>query len=272
MIGISSSTSMGTKFQLRGVSTRKTIIFVHGLGLNKEMWQWLPKKLEKDFRIVTYDLFGHGESPLPDEFPSLKMYSLQIKDLMEHCKFERVILGGFSLGGMIVRRFTQDFPELVEGLMIFNSPHYRTKEQQLSIEERVKLTIQFGPKATVSAAITRWFNEKFQLDNPSIIATIKQWVVNNDPSIYPKIYKILAYDLEEIIKPDPPITCPTLVITADKDYGNNPTMSKEIASEINKSQLYILKNLKHMALVEDPEQFGSIVKDFLGRFIKVKRE
>ena len=49
-------------------------------------------------------------------------------------------------------------------------------------------------------------------------------------------------------------------------------MSKEIASEINKSQLYILKNLKHMALVEDPEQFGSIVKDFLGRFIKVKRE
>ena len=140
-------------------------------------------------------------------------------------------------------RNPQDFPELVEGLMIFNSPHYRTKEQQLSIEERVKLTIQFGPKATVSAAINRWFNEKFQLDNPKIIATIKQWVVNNDPSIYPKIYKILAYDLEEIIKPDPPITCPTLVITADKDYGNNPTMSKEIASEINKSQLYILKNL-----------------------------
>ena len=173
MTGISSTTSIGTKFQLKGVSTQKTIIFVHGLGLNKEMWQWLPKELEENFRIVIYDLFGHGESPLPDEFPSLRMYSLQIKNLIEHCKFEKIILAGFSLGGMIVRRFTQDFPELVEGLMIFNSPHYRTKEQQLSIEERVKLTTQFGPKATVSAAITRWFNAKFQLENPDIIRTIK---------------------------------------------------------------------------------------------------
>ena len=272
MTGISSTTSIGTKFQLRGISTQTTIIFVHGLGLNKEMWQWLPKELEENFRIVIYDLFGHGDSPLPDEFPSLRMYSLQIKNLIEHCKVEKIILAGFSLGGMIVRRFTQDFPELVEGLMIFNSPHYRTKEQQLSIEERVKLTTQFGPKATISAAITRWFNVKFQLENPDIIGTIKQWVVNNDPSIYPKIYKILAFDLEEIIKPDPPIACPTLVVTADKDYGNDPTMSKAIANEINKSQLYILKNLKHMALVEDPEQFGSIIRDFLVQFVKVKRE
>ena len=153
----SSLTAKGTNFELRGVSKRKALIFVHGLGLNKAMWQWLPKELEEEFTVVTYDLFGHGESLLPETEPSLRMFSLQIRELMYHCGFNQIILAGFSLGGMIVRKFAQDFPETVEGLMIFNSPHTRSKEQQASIEARVTLSKKFGPTATVSAAIKRWF-------------------------------------------------------------------------------------------------------------------
>ncbi len=269
MTKISSITTKGTKFEIRGLSPQKILIFVHGLGLNREMWQWLPKNLEEEFTIVTYDLCGHGGSILPEKTPSLKMFSLQIKELMDYCNFKQIILAGFSLGGMIVRRFAQDFPELVEGLIIINSPHSRTKEQQSSIEARVTLSQRFGPKATVSDAITRWFSEKFEKDNPRIINKVRKWIVANDPNIYPKIYKILAYDLEEIIKPQPPINCPTLVVTADQDYGNGPEMSKMIANEINQSQLLIMRNLKHMGLVEDPNQFGSIIKPFLQQFIKV---
>ena len=264
-----SFTPKGTKFQLRGVARDKILIFVHGLGLKGEMWQWLPKELEQEFTIITYDLFGHGESLLPEKTPSLRMFSDQIKELMDHCNFEKIILVGFSLGGMIIRRFAQDFPELVEGLIIINSPHTRSKKQQELIEARVSLSEQSGPTATVSAAIKRWFSEKFEEENPMIINKVKEWIIGNDPSIYPKIYKILAYDLEEIINPQPPISCPTLVITADQDYGNGPEMSKEIAKEIEQSQLHIIKNLKHMALVEDPNQFGSILRKFLRQFTKI---
>jgi len=264
-------TAAGTKFQLRGNPNKKALVFVHGLGLNKEMWQWLPKELEQEFTIATYDLFGHGESPFPEKTPTLKMFSLQIQELIDHCDFDKIILAGFSLGGMIVRRFAQDFPERVEGLMIFNSPHTRSKKQQTSIESRVNLSNQFGPKATVSAAIKRWFTEKFQRENPLIINKIKEWIISNKPSIYPKIYKILAYDLDEIINPQPPINCPALVVTADQDYGNDPEMSKEIANEIKQSQLCIIQNLKHMALVEDPTQFGSIIRQFLQQFTEVEK-
>ena len=126
-----------------------------------------------------------------------------------------------------------------------------------------------GPTATVSAAITRWFSKNFIKENPLIIDKVKKWILSNDPSIYPKIYKILAYDLEEIIKPQPPINCPTLIITADQDFGNGPEMSEKIANEISQSQLHIMRNLKHMGLVEDPNQFGSIIKPFLQQFITV---
>jgi len=266
---MSSFTTKGTKFKLRGVTNKKIVIFVHGLGLKGEMWQWLPKELEQEFTIVTYDIFGHGESSLPEKPPTLRMFSLQIKELMDHCNFDRIILAGFSLGGMIVRRFAQDFPELVEGLIIINSPHVRSQQQQKSIEARVSLSQESGPTATVSAAIKRWFSENFIKGNPLVIDKVKKWIINNDPSIYPKIYKILAYDLEEIIKPQPPINCPTLIITADQDYGNGPEMSKKIANEISQSQLHIMRNLKHMGLVEDPNQFGSIIKPFLQQFTTI---
>ncbi|MGB0797369.1 MAG: alpha/beta fold hydrolase, partial [Paracoccaceae bacterium] len=70
---------------------------------------------------------------------------------------------------------------------------------------------------------------------------------------------------EEIIAPDPPITCPTMVLTADQDYGNGPEMSKAIAEEIEGSELVILTGLRHMALMEDPEAVNQPMLDFLAR-------
>ena len=61
------------------------------------------------------------------------------------------------------------------------------------------------------------------------------------------------------------------MVTADQDYGNDPEMSKEIANEIKQSQLCIIQNLKHMALVEDPTQFGSIIRQFLQQFTETEK-
>ena len=83
----------------------------------------------------------------------------------------------------------------------------------------------------------------------------KKLILKNNPSVYSKIYKVLAYDINEIINPIK-ISCPTLVVTGDKDFGNNPDMSKRICKESLNSKLIIMKNLKHMGLVEDPKQFG----------------
>ena len=41
------------------------LILVHGLGLNKEMWEWQTNELSKHFSVVTYDLIGHGQSMDP---------------------------------------------------------------------------------------------------------------------------------------------------------------------------------------------------------------
>ena len=63
--------------------------------------------------------------------------------------------------------------------------------------------------------------------------------------------------------PKPPITCPTLVLTGDEDYGNSPEMSVAIATEISRARLVILKGLRHMALAENPPAVNRPVVNFL---------
>ena len=262
----------GTYFEFNGNLDRKLVIFVHGFGLNCQMWQWLPSNVYNKFDILKFDLYGHGKSINPASKPSLAMFANQIKILMRKLGYKKAILVGFSLGGMIVRKFAHMFEKDLEGLIILNSPHKRTLIQQNSIDKRVKQAENKGPQSTVNDAIKRWFSDEYILSKPKKIKLIKNWILKNNPSVYSKIYKVLAYDINEIINPVKKISCPTLVVTGDQDFGNNPDMSKRICKESLNSKLIIMKNLKHMGLVEDPKQFGKILEDFLNQFLDIKKK
>ena len=88
-------------------------------------------------------------------------------------------------------------------------------------------------------------------------------VIANKRSIYHTIYRVLASGIDEIVAPDPAISCPALVITGDEDYGNGPAMTQAIAAEIQGASAVVLKGLRHMALVEDPDAVNTLIRAFL---------
>ena len=261
----------GTYFEFTGNLNKKLVIFTHGFGLNCQMWQWLPPIVYNKFDILKYDLYGHGKSIAPPYPPSLELFAKQLAELINYLGYEKAILVGFSLGGMIIRKFANMFENNLEGLVILNSPHKRTLEQQISIDKRVKQATDQGPGSTVDHAIKRWFTDDYISNNPEKIQLIKNWILNNNATLYSEIYKVLAKDIDEIINPEKKISCPTLVVTGDKDFGNNPDMSKRICDDCLNSKLVIMKNLKHMGLVEDSKQFGKILENFLNQFTVVKK-
>lgn len=42
------------------------LYLIHGIGSRRTTWTGLVDKLAKDFTCVSYDLRGHGDSPVPD--------------------------------------------------------------------------------------------------------------------------------------------------------------------------------------------------------------
>lgn len=256
----------GTCAKQEGPASAPAVVLIHGLGLNRHCWQWMtPALLQAGFQVITYDLYGHGDSGPPPATPSLTLFSEQLASLLDHYGCGSAAVFGFSLGGMIARRFAQDHPARVSALGILFSPHKRTHEAQAAIQKRVDQARTEGPHSTVEAALERWFTAAHRDANPEQINLVYGWVTANDPAIYHHIYKVLADGIDEIIAPNPPISCPTLVMTGYEDYGNGPEMSRAIADEIPGAELHLLQGLRHMALAEDPPAVNGPLLSFLKR-------
>ncbi|MEP4199267.1 MAG: alpha/beta fold hydrolase [Aliishimia sp.] len=253
----------GTSYELSGPASNPVVVMIHGLGLNKDCWQWTTPALSDRYRVLSFDLYGHGQSAPPPATPSLSVFSNQLAGVLDHCGIKSASLVGFSLGGMIARRFAQDMPARTDALAILHSPHKRSQDAQDAILKRVEQARHEGPQSTVEAALERWFTADFRQANPAMMQTVRGWVMANDIAIYHTIYSVLADGIDEIVAPSQPITSPTLVITGDEDYGNGPDMTHAIAADIPGAQVVILKGLRHMALAENPEALNTPLRAFL---------
>lgn len=252
----------GTVYQVSGRGA-STVVLIHGLGLNRHSWQWQVPALAGSYRVITYDLLGHGESSLPSEAPSLSLFSSQLLELLDHLGISRAAVLGFSLGGMIARRFAMDHPDRLWALGILHSAHVRDKTAHDNIQARVMQARREGPAATVEAALQRWFTDRFRTENPAMMDDIRRWILANPKEVYAPIYQVLVDGVNEIAAPQPPITAPTLVMTGGEDHGNSPAMSRAIAAEIPGAALVILPGLRHMAMAENPELFNARLLAFL---------
>ena len=257
-------TPRGTAYERFG-SGERAVVLVHGLGLNRHSWQWQVPALAQSHRVIIYDLHGHGDSRVPPQTPSLTVFSDQLNELLDHLGVARASVFGFSLGGMIARRFAMDHGARVEALGILHSAHARDKAAHDAIQARVVQAAQEGPAATVEAALQRWFTDGFRLSHPEMMNEVRRWILANRKEVYAPIYQVLVDGVTELVAPNPPITAPTLVMTGDEDYGNSPAMSRAIAAEIPGSELVILPGLRHMALAEAPEIFNARLLAFLAR-------
>ena len=241
------------------------VILVHGLGLNKEMWGWQTNELSKNFSVVTYDLIGHGESKDPEGKLNLEKFSEQILKIMNFLSIKKTALIGFSLGGMIARKFAIKYNEKLWALAVLNSAHKRDRKAKDAVQLRVKKVKIDGPQATTEDALNRWFTEEYRKNNPDVMNKIRNWVMGNKKDVYPKAYQVLVDGVDELLDPSLPINCPTLILTGDEDFGNSPQMSSEISKQIKGSELKILPGLRHMALIEDASTVNNLLLEFLLR-------
>ena len=255
------SATDGTVYSRTG--SGPAVALIHGLGLNRAMWQWLLPDLSPGFQALTYDLYGHGASPPPPREPDLALFSEQLLRLMDECGIDRAAIVGFSLGGMIARRFALDHPDRLSALAILHSPHDRTTEEREAVRMRVRQARASGPSSTAEAALERWFTGGFRNAHPEIPGLVRDWILANDPAVYPHIYHVLAEGDAELATAIRTIACPTLVMTGDEDHGNSPRMAERMAALMGDARTVILPGLRHMALAESPATFNAPLLAFL---------
>lgn len=256
----------GTAYDLTGPEDAPVVVLIHGLGLNRQItWGAIADALAKRFRVLRYDLCGHGQSVVPEGPVNLSVLADQIIDLMDELGVAQAALVGFSLGGMINRRCAIDYPGRVSALAILNSPHERAPEKQAEVERQARDADAGGPGATIDAALLRWFTPESHADHRDLVEAVRDVVLANDPGNYAVHRQVLAEGVVELIRPDPAITHPALMMTCEDDSGQTPAMAWAIAGEMAEADVIIVPGLRHLGLIERPELFAGPVAEFLDK-------
>ena len=104
-------------YQMRGKGPN--LILVHGATGNMAFWYLTSlASLEKEFRVITYDLRGHGYSDAPPTGYSSRDMAEDLHGLIEYLEVDRTHLVGHSIGGVIALHTTALYPERVETLVL----------------------------------------------------------------------------------------------------------------------------------------------------------
>lgn len=253
----------GTAYDLSGPEGAPVVVLIHGIGLNRQaVWAPIQRFLAMQFRVLSYDLPGHGESAVPEGEVTLSTLSAQLIALMDELGIDQAALVGFSIGGMINRRVAMDHPGRVTALVILNSPHERGEEMQRQVEAQARDS-SGGAATTMDTTLKRWFTPAYLIENKALVDEVRAVVMGCHAESFAAHRIVLADGVKELIRPDSPITMPTLVMTCENDARSTPDMSEAIAGEIADAALSIVPGLQHLGLVERPMLFGSKIQNFL---------
>ena len=77
-----------------GPDDAQVIIFIHGFPFNKSMWNMQVEALEDHYRVITYDVRGHGGSDAGTRDFSIEFFVDDLFSLMEALKIDKTMLCG----------------------------------------------------------------------------------------------------------------------------------------------------------------------------------
>jgi len=254
--------SFGTSYSLSKINEKNPIVFIHGVGLTKEIWE--PQiNFFKDYNTLTYDLLGHGKTSLKKSTVSFKDFSTQLVKLINELNFKKIHLVGFSLGALIARHFASEHEDKLSSLIMLGSIYKRTEEQKRVVRSRFEVA-KMGRPASKQAALRRWLSEDFLKKNPDIYKKIYSILEKNKRVDFLKCYEIFVnyVDDDNILKK---INVNTLIATGENDVGSTPEMSINLSKMIRGSKFIEIKKGKHLCGIECADDVNITFKEFIDK-------
>ncbi|MEZ5880875.1 MAG: alpha/beta hydrolase [Nitratireductor sp.] len=231
------------------------------IGSSHNGWDGVVAGLEDKFQCITYDLRGHGISPLPDGEFGLDQLVEDLEALREALGIERWHIAGHSLGGMIGPAYARRFPERTLSVALLSTAAGRTEEDSAKVQGVVAAMEQRGIGEVLGTLADRWYTDDFLAKNPEMVEARMRQVTGMSAEVFLNVFHIYAET--EMAPWLHEVEAPCLVMTGEFDGGCNPRLNRFIDEQLRDSRLVILEGLKHSILAEAPERVAHELRRFL---------
>lgn len=247
-----------TYYELEG--SGPDMVFIHGVGCGADDWIPVSRQLQDRFRVLRYDLRGHGRSVIPDTAWTMDDFIDDLADLLDALDIDSAHVAGFSLGGIIAQGFAIKHPDRVNQLCLVSTTTGRTPAEIDKALERLSIIQQSPLQEYFDKSIDRWYTGEFQQAQPDTVKRNGATIANMNRAAYASAYRILVEsNFRDQLKQ---IQAQTLVMTGEHDIGSPPHMSRTLAEHIPNADSIILPRLRHNVLMEAPEIVGGLIREF----------
>jgi pimeloyl-ACP methyl ester carboxylesterase len=261
------------------------VVFAHGFCLNATSWHFQLQELADEFRVVVYDMRGHGLSERPaNETWSMEALALDMRAVIDAVE-RPVIVVGHSMGGMALLEYCARFPEtlgsLVEGIVLVDTCARDVIGGMVPSATKIAMPALrlLERAATMAAARNPAAFDKIR-EARSDLVTLLVRLMGFGPSAPPEqvafMSSMLAAVPAEVLVPIVQtlrtmdvshaldlIDVPTLVIVGSRDRLTPRGAARLLATNIHGAELVVVPNSGHMPMLEHPSEFNEILRPFL---------
>ena len=244
------------------------IVFLHAFPLSRSMWTTQENALSSQFRIITIDLRGHGESDAPLWRYTLDQSADDVRGLLDHLAIDQALFVGLSMGGYILFAFYRKSADRVKGLLLAD-----TKAQADTVEgkegrfQMAQTAYKNGPAAIADIMIPKLISLATIQARPEIVQQVRAMIEGN------QIGGIAGDLMAMAERPDSvpllsQITRPTQIIVGELGQATPPSDAKLMAEKIPGARLAVIPGAGHLANLEQPDTFNQIVADLAFKILE----
>jgi 3-oxoadipate enol-lactonase len=247
---------------LDGPADGPVVTLSHSLAASLEMWEPQLPALTQRYRVLRYDIRGHGGSEVPPGAYTLEMLADDVLGLLEALGIERTHFVGLSLGGMIGQALALRRPEVLDSLVLADTSSRIPPETGPIWEERMESAERHGMAALAEGTLQRWFTEPFHASSPELVDGIRGLIRTTPPQGFIGCCQaIRQLDYSDRLGE---IGVPTLVLVGEDDMGTPVAAAEVIHDRIAGSRLLVLESAAHLSNVEQAKRFNEALTGFLG--------
>jgi 3-oxoadipate enol-lactonase/4-carboxymuconolactone decarboxylase len=248
-----------TYYRFDGADDRPVIVLSHSLGLDHAMWDTQATDLLPYFRVLRYDIRGHGGSSVAEGDCTIAGLGRDVLALADACGVQQFAYCGLSLGGMIGQWLAATAPDRVTHLILANTTARLSDPH--AMEVRRKTTLEKGMPGIVEMVMGRFFSPAVLASDAPQVASARRTLLSTSPTGYAACCAAIRdMDNRPLLEK---ITTPTLVISGDQDVGMPWFEAGERLTEGIAGARAVRLPAAHISNIERPRSFTAAVLDFL---------
>lgn len=246
------------KYEVSGARSGACVVLSNSLGTNMTMWKRQAAEFGRWFRVLRYDMRGHGGSSVPAGPYTIAQLGRDVLGLLDRLELEQVIFCGLSIGGVIGQWLAAEAPQRIERLVLCN-----TAAKIGSLESwngRIDQVRKGGMKSVADGVLSRWFTPAYLDSHTAEVAEMRAGLLSTSVDGYiASCEAIRDMDQREMVSR---IVSPTLIVAGEADAVTTVEDARWLQRAIRGSELAVVP-AAHISNVEASDEFNAAVLRFL---------